>query len=365
MAGMYLHIPFCKRRCLYCDFFSTTQLHRRQEYVDALLQEIAERKEEAGEPIRTIYLGGGTPSQLDSIDIFRILRTIGTDDAEEVTMEVNPADMTKEYLRELRQCGVNRLSIGVQTFKDELLQLIGRRHNGIQAINAVHWAQEAGFDNISIDLMYALPQQTRTLWESDIELALRLGVQHISSYGLMYEEGTQLTRMRDKGELTPVDEDVENEMYDYLCKRLKQAGFVHYEVSNFALPGRAAQHNSNYWNHTPYIGIGAGAHSLIGNVRSWNPDSLDKYIRGILAHSLHRERETLGATDIYNEQIMLGLRTNRGVEEAVISRRYADPALLLEMEKDQLITRTAGRVIATQKGLHVLNRIIEKLMIDE
>ncbi len=364
MAGMYIHIPFCKRRCLYCDFFSTTQLHRRQEYVEAVLQEIAERKDEAGEPIHTIYVGGGTPSQLDSIDIFRILRTIGTNNAEEVTMEVNPADVTVKYLRELRQCGVNRLSVGVQSFKDELLQQIGRRHNGIQAINAVHGAQEAGFDNISIDLMYALPQQTQTLWKSDIELALRLGVQHISSYGLMYEEGTQLTRMRDKGELTPVDENTENEMYDYLCKRLNQAGFEHYEVSNFALPGREAKHNSNYWNHTPYIGIGAGAHSFSGNVRSWNPDSIDTYIRGIMAHSLHRERETLSANDIYNEQIMLGLRTNRGIEESLISRRCSDVALLLQ--RDRLLSRTDdGRLVATQKGLHVLNLIIEKLMIDE
>ena len=366
MAGLYVHIPFCAKRCLYCDFFSTTQLHRRQEYVEALLQEITTRKDEAGEPIHTIYLGGGTPSQLDSIDIFRILRTIGTDNATEVTMEVNPADMNEKYLRELKQCGVNRLSVGVQSFKDELLKTIGRRHNGIQAINAVHMAQKAGFDNISIDLMYALPGQTIRLWKSDIELALRLGVQHISSYGLMYEEGTQLTRMRDKGELTPVNEDTENDMYDYLCKRLKQAGFEHYEVSNFALPGYEAKHNSNYWNHTPYIGIGAGAHSFIGNIRGWNPANLNSYIRGIMAHSLQRESETLNEKDLYNERIMLGLRTCKGVSVSELSRGRADVTLLPQMEENKLITRTQdGRVVATQNGLHILNRIIEELMIDE
>ncbi|MBR4264178.1 MAG: radical SAM family heme chaperone HemW [Paludibacteraceae bacterium] len=362
MAGLYIHIPFCRKRCLYCDFFSTTQLHRRTAYVDALLQEIIRRKDETGEPIRTVYIGGGTPSQLDTIDIFRILRTVGLEYAEEVTMEVNPADVTPKYLQEVRQCGVNRLSIGVQSFKDTLLQTIGRRHNGIQALNAVHIAQDAGFDNISIDLMYALPGQTKILWASDVELALRLGVQHISSYGLMYEEGTQLTQMRDKGSITPVDEDTENEMYDTLCKRLKESGFVHYEVSNFALPGYEAKHNSSYWNHTPYIGIGAGAHSLVGNVRSWNPDNLEKYIRGVYKHTLRRKSETLSETDLYNERIMLGLRTNRGVAESEITHGHAE---LAQLEQDQLITRTDGRVTATQQGLHVLNRIIEKLMKDD
>lgn len=334
--------------------------------MDALLQEITARKNEVNEPIRTIYIGGGTPSQLDSIDIFRILRTIGTDDAEEVTMEVNPADVTEKYLREVRQSGVNRLSIGVQSFKDTLLQTIGRRHNGIQALNAVHMAQAAGFDNISIDLMYALPGQTKILWTSDIELALKLGVQHISCYGLMYEDGTQMTKMRESGQLTPIDEDTENEMYDLLCKRLKKAGFVHYEVSNFALPGFEAKHNSNYWNHTPYLGVGAGAHSLIGNVRSWNTKHLEKYIRGINKHTLKPQSERLSEKDLYNERVMLGLRTNKGIEinTPAISQKWAEvgPALI----REQLVELTDdNRIIATQQGLHVLNRIIEELMTDE
>jgi len=358
LAGLYIHIPFCKKRCLYCDFYSTTLLQRREEYVEAVLKEIMARKAGACEPIRTIYIGGGTPSLIDSIDIFRILRTIGTDDATEITMEVNPGDVDEKYLRELRQCGVNRLSIGVQSFKDELLQVLGRRHNGIQAINAVHMAQEAGFDNISIDLMYALPTQKKRLWLSDIELALRLNVQHISSYGLMYEEGTALTGLRDKGEIEAIDEETENEMYDYLCKRLKKAGFVHYEVSNFALPGYEARHNSSYWDGTPYIGIGAGAHSYIGTTRSWNPDDLDRYIRGIEAGTLVRESETLSEKDLYNERIMLGLRTRTGVPQSLvkqdISAYVASKALTISPE---------GNIVATQKGLHILNRIIEDLMI--
>ena len=358
MAGLYLHIPFCKKRCLYCDFFSTTLLERRAGYVEAMLKEIQARRNEAGEPIRTIYFGGGTPSTLAIQDIQRLIETIGIDEAEEITMELNPGDATPEYLQALRAIGINRLSIGIQSFQDELLQLIGRRHNAEQAIEAVKMAQEAGFDNLSIDLMYALPTQTMEMWQADIETALRLNIQHISCYGLMYEEGTALTRLRDQGKLTPVDEDTENAMYDRLCEHLKAAGFVHYEVSNFALPGCEAKHNSRYWDGTPYIGIGAGAHSYIGRVRSWNPDDLEAYIRGIRDGKLERESETLTEKDLYNERVMLGLRTCRGIEADLLRK---DPAPLIEQK---LLRHTEqGRIAATQEGLHILNRIIEELMI--
>ena len=358
MAGLYIHIPFCKKRCLYCDFFSTTLLERRKEYVEALIREIQARKHETGEPIRTIYLGGGTPSTLDIQDIQRLLAAIDTPEAEEITMELNPGDATPEYLQALKKAGINRLSMGVQSFQNELLHLIGRRHNAAQAIEAVRRAQEAGFDNLSIDLMYALPTQTMAQWRADIEIALRLGIQHISCYGLMYEEGTAMTRMRDKGELTPIDEDTENAMYDYLCARLKDAGFIHYEVSNFALPGFASKHNSRYWDGTPYIGVGAGAHSYIGNIRSWNPDDLDAYLRGIQDGNLVRESETLTDQDVYNERIMLGLRTCQGVPCKAIQTdlsAYIAKGLLRETNE--------GNIVATQSGIHILNRIIEDLMI--
>ena len=283
MAGLYVHIPFCKKRCLYCGFFSTTLLSRRKEYMDALLKEIETRRNEASEPIRTIYIGGGTPSTLEPTDIQAILRTIGIGQAEEVSMEMNPGDMNEQYLHQIKQAGVNRLSIGIQSFQDSLLQVLGRRHTAKQAIDAVHLAQQAGFDNISVDLMYALPGQTLELWQSDIEIALQLGIQHISTYGLMYEEGTALTKMVETGEIEAIDEDTENAMYDYLCQRLKEAGFEHYEVSNFALPGYESKHNSSYWDGTQYIGVGAGAHSYIGHVRSWNPSDLD-------VHNRHQRR---------------------------------------------------------------------------
>lgn len=272
-------------------------------------------------------------------------------------MELNPGDATPEYLQSLRSVGINRLSIGIQSFKDHLLQLIGRRHTVAQAIDTVHWAQAAGFDNISIDLMYALPTQTLNQWRADIQIALHMGVQHISSYGLMYEEGTAMTKMRDKGLITSIDEDIENEMYDYLCERLGKEGFEHYEVSNFALPGRESKHNSSYWDGTPYIGVGAGAHSYIGRVRSWNPNDLNAYISG----TYKRESEILTEEDLYNESIMLGLRTKRGVLEPTTSQSRANYERLIA---DGLLNRTPeGRIVATQKGIHILNRIIEELMI--
>lgn len=361
MAGLYVHIPFCKKRCLYCDFFSTTLLERRDEYVVALLQEIAMRKNEASEPIRTIYIGGGTPSTLEPIDIERLLSAIGTEQAEEITMEMNPGDINEPYLQAIRQAGVNRLSVGIQSFQDKLLQLIGRRHNAQQAIEAVQMAQRVGFDNISIDLMYALPTQTMGQWKEDTEQALRLNVQHISTYGLIYEEGTAMTQMLEKGEIEAIDEETENAKYDYLCQRLQSAGLEHYEVSNFALPGYASKHNSSYWNGTPYIGIGAGAHSYIGNVRSWNPSNLEAYINGIHAGTLVRESETLTDKDLYNERIMLGLRTNRGIS---VGNTEATRGKLESYIAKKLLKQTDdGRIVATQKGLHILNRIIEDLMI--
>lgn len=358
MAGLYVHIPFCKKRCRYCDFFSTTLLERRKEYIAALLKEIKLRREEAGEPIQTVYLGGGTPSTLETADIQRILEAVGCKDATEVTMELNPGDATPAYLQAIKAVGINRLSIGIQSFQDELLQLIGRRHDAEQAIKAVQMAQEAGFDNISIDLMYALPTQTMAQWKADIETALQLKIQHISSYGLIYEEGTALTRSVEQGELKAVDEEMENAMYDYLCERLKQAGFVHYEVSNFALPGREAQHNSRYWDGTPYIGVGAGSHSYLPPVRSWNPSDLDAYINGITSGTLQRESETLTAEEQFDEQVMLGLRTNKGVPAELLqgrAQRHIESGLLRLTED--------SRVVATQQGIHILNRIIEDLML--
>lgn len=361
MVGIYIHIPFCKSRCKYCDFFSTTHLQKQAQYVEALLAEWQIRQHEATEPIHTIYIGGGTPSTLDNAALDRILQAIldtCTDHRpHEITIEANPGDITLEKAQAWRAMGINRLSMGIQSFQDHLLQLIGRRHNANQAIQAVKLAQAAGFDNISIDLMYALPDQTMQMWQQDVQQALSLGVQHISTYGLIYEEGTVLTTLLEHGQIEAVDEDTEMRMYDYLVEELTANGYVHYEVSNFALPNRHSMHNSNYWNDTPYVGLGAGAHSYDGQQRQWNISDLDIYIERALAHDLQPEIETLTPEQKHTERIMLGLRTCQGVPKELINFSNALPYL-----QQGLLVEKDNRIAATTQGYHILNRIIEDLI---
>ena len=363
MAGIYIHIPFCKSRCKYCDFFSTTHMEKRAQYVEALLCEWQDRKNELHKPIRTLYIGGGTPSTLtvDSLQLIvdSLLESEGRNQArpKEITLEVNPGDVTLEKAQAWRAMGINRLSMGVQSFDDTLLQLIGRRHTAQQAREAVATAQAAGFDNISIDLMYALPSQTIQQWQKDVAQALQLGVQHISTYGLIYEEGTHLTNLLEQGIIEAVDEDTELQMYDYLVEQLTTNGFVHYEVSNFALPGRESKHNSSYWNNTPYLGLGAGAHSYDGNTRTWNVSDLDEYIQQALNHRLQPEKEELTAEDKHTERVMLGLRTNQGVAVEDVQLDKAQPYL-----QQRLLKQEGNRLIATTQGWHILNRIIEDLV---
>ena len=360
MAGIYIHIPFCKSRCKYCDFFSTTHLEKRAQYVAALLEEWRMRAHEVNGPIHTIHIGGGTPSTLavDSLKLIVDSLLLNVESQEqEITMEVNPGDVTAEKAHAWRAIGINRLSIGIQSFDDKLLQLIGRRHTAEQARKAVAAAQAAGFDNISIDLMYALPSQTMEQWQKDVAEALQMGVQHISTYGLIYEEGTVLMTLLDHGVIEAVDEDTEMQMYDYLVGQLAANNFEHYEVSNFALPNRQSRHNSSYWNNTPYIGLGAGAHSYDGQVRQWNISDLDTYIAQAMAHQLQPEKEVLSEEQRHTERVMLGLRTNSGIGIDEIDRSKAQPYIAQGMliEKD-------NRIVATTKGYHILNRIIEDLI---
>lgn len=348
--GVYVHIPFCKSRCIYCDFFSTTQLARREEYVQALVKE-AQARISHPQDIQTVYFGGGTPSMLSVEQLTRILNALHPVNAAEITLEANPGDLSYDKLCALHKAGFNRLSIGIQSFRDDELRFLGRRHNAQQARDAVRWAKQAGFDNISIDLMYALPNQSLTDWEYNISEALNLHIQHISCYCLTFETHTRLYRLAMDGQVTPADEDTENAMYDMLCQKLQNAGYIHYEVSNFALPDRHSRHNSAYWNDTPYIGLGAAAHSYDGEKRRWNADDLDEYMQGKF------EEETLSSEQKEMEHIMLGLRTRDGIALTEDLRKKAQPFIdsaHLTIQKD--------RLVATQSGLHILNRLIEALV---
>lgn len=383
MAGIYIHIPFCKSRCKYCDFFSTTHLEKQAQYVQALLVEIQDRLSIPNTqypipnsqypipnnqypipnnqyPISTIYIGGGTPSTLQVEHLRAIVEAIRREakgERQEITLEANPGDITQEKARAWRAMGINRLSIGIQSFEDELLQLIGRRHNAEQARQAVAIAQAAGFDNISIDLMYALPSQNMQQWQHDVAQALQLNVQHISTYGLIYEEGTALTTLLDHGVVEAVDEETEMQMYDYLVEQLTANGYIHYEVSNFALPNCESKHNSSYWNDTPYIGLGAGAHSYNGQQRQWNISDLDTYIQQANAHQLQPQIEQLTDEQRHIERIMLGLRTRHGVAANEIPMHKAQGYI-----NRGLLSAQGNRIVATTQGYHILNTIIEDLL---
>ena len=318
MAGIYLHIPFCKRRCIYCDFFSTTQGGQTDRYIQTLCKELEQRKEYLeGEEIETIYLGGGTPSQLQEKHFEQIFSTLYIyypvrPDAE-ITLEANPDDLNKEYVTMLRHFPFNRLSMGIQTFNDTTLRLLHRRHTAQQAIDAFERCRQAGFANISIDLMYGLPGETLASWKADLEQAIALHPEHISAYHLIYEEGTPLWKLREEHRVSEIDEDLSVSLFSELIHTLKTAGYEHYEISNFCLPGKHSRHNSSYWIGKKYLGCGASAHSYNGISRQWNIASLEKYMTGIEHRKPDYEIEELDLYTRYNDFVITSLRTQWGM----------------------------------------------------
>nr|WP_320037498.1 radical SAM family heme chaperone HemW [uncultured Bacteroides sp.] len=318
MAGIYLHIPFCKTRCIYCDFYSTTRSEMTDRYVSALCRELELRKSYLdNEPVETIYFGGGTPSQLSKENFEKIFETIereyNLEQCREITLEANPDDLTPEYIKMLASLPFNRISIGIQTFNEQTLRLLKRRHTAGQAISAVKECRIAGFQNISIDLMYGLPGETPESWKADLEQAISLNVEHISAYHLIYEEGTPLYEMLQKHKVEEVDEESSVDFFALMIDRLTKAGFQHYEISNFCKPDMYSQHNSSYWTGKKYLGCGPSAHSFNGSTRQWNVSSLDKYIAGIEKGIPDFDIEELDATTRYNDFVITSLRTMWGL----------------------------------------------------
>jgi oxygen-independent coproporphyrinogen-3 oxidase len=327
MAGIYIHIPFCKTRCVYCDFYSTTESEMRSRYISALCREIDMRADYLhGEPVETIYFGGGTPSQLTAGDFARVFsaieRTFGTITAGEITLEANPDDLTEEYLQSLSPLPFNRISMGVQTFRDDTLRLLNRRHNAQQAVDAVARCRRAGFRNISIDLIYGLPGETEESWRADLQKAISLGVEHISAYHLIYEEGTRLYDMLRHHSVEEVDEESSVRFFEMLIDELTKAGYEHYEISNFCRPGMHSRHNTSYWQGIKYMGCGPSAHSFDGESREWNVSSLHRYIEAIESGGRDFEKEELDLTTRYNEYIITTLRTRWGADMSTLEQRF-------------------------------------------
>ena len=375
MAGLYIHIPFCASRCIYCGFYSTTSLKWRQRYVDAVCKEMSLPPAPSIERgrIDTIYLGGGTPSQLTTDQLRQLflyinkvypLTTHHSPLTPEITIEMNPDDVTPEYAAVLPQLGINRVSMGAQTFDDERLRFLHRRHTSSQVPQAVKILRDAGIQNISIDLMYGFPNETLKDWERDIDAALALGVEHISAYCLMIEEGTPLWKLTIENGEWRIDEELERQMYEQLIDKLTTAGYEHYEISNFAKPGYRSLHNSSYWNDTPYIGLGAAAHSYDGKRRSWNVSDIKQYIEGIEQGERPCEYEDIDDDTHYNDRITTALRTSDGLELSTLSDRHRR-FCMKEAQKfidDGLLRIVDNHLALTRKGLFVSDYIMSSLM---
>jgi oxygen-independent coproporphyrinogen-3 oxidase len=380
MTSLYIHIPFCKSRCIYCGFYSTVGTSLAQQYVDAVCREM-EIRDRGVEPLETIYLGGGTPSQL-SIEqlqqLFLYINKVYDHQAKEVTIEVNPDDVTAEYAKALPQLGINRVSMGAQTFNDRRLRFLHRRHTAEQVAQAVRLLREAGIQNISVDLMYGFPNETIDEWQQDINAVLDLQVEHISAYCLMIEEGTPLYKLMHKGDgsrcaqdcvqenrpQNALNEELERQMYEVLIDKLTSAGYEHYEISNFALPGYHSQHNSSYWHDIPYIGLGAAAHSYDRNCRSWNVADIRQYIESIRQDLLPTEQEEIDAATHYNDCITTALRTSDGLDLTTLPDSYRSYCLQEAQRflNDGLLRLHDNHLILTRKGLFVSDYILSDLI---
>ena len=373
MAGIYLHIPFCKQACHYCDFHFSTQLQGKANFVKALIQEISlTRNYLKEESIKTIYFGGGTPSILSLAELENIFESLNENyslsEVQEITLEVNPDDVDAETLIGYKKLGINRLSIGIQSFDDGHLKFTNRNHQSSQAIMCVKDAQNAGFDNISIDLIYGIPSPTHAIWQQDLETALALKVQHISAYCLTIEPQTVFGKWKATNKMTFATDDFEAAQFEILLERLNAGGFEQYEISNFCTQEKYALHNTNYWLGKHYLGLGPSAHSFNGQERQWNVSNNKSYTEAITLGRLPFEKELLSDRDKANEYIMIALRTKWGLNLARLAEEYLTPTSILEksllvLEKKGLIMIENNIVYLTQLGKLLGDNVSAELFI--
>lgn len=340
MAGLYLHIPFCKQACHYCNFHFSTSLRYKKEVVKAIAEELVLRKPYLQEEeVTSVYFGGGTPSLLDADDLNQLFEVIyahyRVDAGAEVTLEANPDDIDEQRLAIWEKSPINRLSIGVQSFADTDLEFMNRAHNAAEASRCISWAQAAGFTNLTVDLIYGSPTTTDAIWEVNVQALIELQVPHISCYALTVEPQTALAYQIKTGKALPVDEEQAARQFEQLINWLTAAGYVHYEISNFAKPGHFAEHNSSYWQAKSYLGVGPSAHSFNGYSRQWNIAHNAKYLAAVaelvarggvqeLDQQRLFEQEILSPTEQYNERVMTGLRTIWGVDAESLAQPYKD-----------------------------------------
>ncbi len=374
MAGIYVHYPFCKSRCYYCDFYTLTDTHLSGSFIDALLAEIELRKNFLGEKsIDTIYFGGGTPSLLSPGQIQMILdklyKTFPVGEKPEITIELNPDDVSSLYTKKLKNTDINRISLGIQAFYNYHLQLMNRRHKVFGALKTVDKLQEQGFDNISIDLIYGLPEMSMAEWEKSLKKAVSMDIQHISAYHLTYEENTVFYKLKKSGMLKPPSDEFSQSQFEMMVDFFEKNDFIHYEISNFGRMGRFSKHNISYWKNEPYLGLGPSAHSFDGTKRYWNLPDISRYIRLEHKHNDIRKEETLSAKDRYNEFLMTSLRTYWGVDSRTIGKEFGE-TVASEFEKQIQTFVTSGHVhqkgsnyYLTRTGMFISDTVISKLFL--
>jgi len=329
MSGIYIHVPFCHKKCAYCDFYSVGKNELSDDFPKLIVRELELRRDYLEDKnIETIYFGGGTPSLLPVAYIKEILNAIkknfSVSPNPEITLEANPDDLCLELLREYKIAGVNRISIGIQSFIDEELRFLGRRHDSVKAVDSIKQIKAAGFSNISLDLIYGLPNSTMESWEFSLNKAIELDVQHLSCYHLTYEESTPITRKLKKGQISAINEELSIQQYDLLRKKTEEAGFIHYEISNFAKQGFVSRHNSSYWHNIPYLGVGPSAHSFNINTRQWNPYSIALWSKGIKKNICEFQSETIDETNKFNELLLTRLRTIWGIDLNYIANNFSE-----------------------------------------
>lgn len=370
MSSIYIHIPFCKQACHYCDFHFSTSLKKKDELVNALKTELSLRKVELTNTVECIYFGGGTPSLLSAEELNSLIETVYTNynvsETPEITLEANPDDLTKDKITELGKSKINRLSIGIQSFFEDDLKLMNRAHNAKEALQCIEFSKTE-FDNISIDLIYGIPGMTTQKWKENLNIALQLDMPHISSYALTVEPNTALKRFIEKGVVPPVDDDLAKQHFDILVETLQQAGYSNYEFSNFGKQGYHSKNNTAYWTGKSYLGIGPSAHSYNGKQRSWNINNNPKYIKSIQQGIIPNEVETLSVTDRYNEYVMTGLRTIWGISLSKIEKEFGlnFKTYVLQQAKnfieDHLLFLDGDTIVVTKKGKFLSDGIASEL----
>jgi oxygen-independent coproporphyrinogen-3 oxidase len=365
MAGIYLHIPFCKKLCHYCDFYHVISEGDHGEFINTLLKEAELRTNYLEKnSVSTIYFGGGTPSVLSPGEIDIILNNLqknfSVSSDSEITIELNPDDVSLEYLKELKKTGINRISLGVQSWHDEDLKFLNRRHTALQATNTLKDSFKAGFENVTIDLIYGIPGMGIDKWTENLDTALSFDIKHLSAYHLTIEHGTVFGKMKEKKSFVEVEEEESASEYNVLIEKTESAGFIQYEISNFGKEGYFSVHNTNYWKQVPYLGLGPSAHSFNGYSRQWNIRDLKKYIKAVNKNKIFYEREELDLKKRFNEYIMTSLRTIWGVDLEYIEKTFEKEGCdyvinlsgkfinygLMKQEKNTLVLTNQGKMIS-------------------